>query len=48
MDYNKANKADIDGSGNIVLQDVQGESFTINYNDWARAATLWWSFQIST
>lgn len=33
MDYNKINKTQIDGNGNIVLQDVNGENITINYND---------------
>jgi len=33
MDYNKINKTDIDGDGNILLQDVNGQNITINYND---------------
>ena len=33
MDYNKINKIDTDGSGNIVLQDVNGSAITVNYND---------------
>jgi hypothetical protein len=33
MDYNKVNKIETDGSGNIVLQDVSGSSVTVNYND---------------
>lgn len=33
MDYNKINKIDTDGNGNIVLQDVNGSTITVNYND---------------
>ncbi len=33
MDYNKINKIDIDGNGNIVLQDTNGSNITVNYND---------------
>jgi ABC-type phosphate transport system auxiliary subunit len=33
MDYNKINKINIDGNGNIVLQDVNGGDITVNYND---------------
>ncbi len=33
MDYNKINKIDIDGNGNITLQDVNGRDITVNYND---------------
>ena len=33
MDYNKINKIDIDGNGNIILQDVTGGNITVNYND---------------
>jgi hypothetical protein len=29
----KINKIDTDGSGNIILQDVNGSTVTINYND---------------
>lgn len=32
MDYNKINKIDVDGDGNIILQDVNADSITINYN----------------
>ena len=30
MDYNKVN---LDGNGNIILQDIKGNDITINYND---------------
>jgi len=33
MDYSKINKINTDGNGNIVLQDVNGQNITINYND---------------
>lgn len=33
MDYKKINKVDIDGNENIILQDVNGSTITINYND---------------
>ena len=33
MDYNKINKIDIDGNGNINLQDVNGKNITVSYND---------------
>ena len=33
MDYDKINKIDVDGNGNIVLQDVNGGNITVNYND---------------
>lgn len=33
MDYNKINKIDTDGNGNIILQDINGTNITINYND---------------
>jgi len=33
MDYSKINSVDIDGNGNLVLQDISGENITINYND---------------
>ena len=33
MDYHKINDIKIDGSGNLVLQDVSGSTVTINYND---------------
>ncbi len=33
MDHNKINKIDTDGNGNIVLQDVNGSTITVNYND---------------
>ncbi len=36
MDYNKVNKIDVDGNGNIVLQDISGSTVTINYNDTAQ------------
>ncbi len=40
MDYNKINKVDIDGNGNIVIQDVSGENLTVNYNDTAEFSKL--------
>ena len=33
MDYSKINTVDIDGDGNIILQDVTGQNITVNYND---------------
>ncbi len=33
MDYNKINNTDIDGNGNITLQDINGKVITVNYND---------------
>jgi hypothetical protein len=33
MDYNNINKIDNDGNGNIILQDIDGSSVTINYNN---------------
>jgi hypothetical protein len=33
MDYNKINKIDLDGNGNIALQDINGSNITVNYND---------------
>ncbi len=33
MDYDKINKIDIDGNENIVLQDINGSTITVNYND---------------
>ena len=33
MEYNKINKIDTDGNGNIVLQDINGCTITVNYND---------------
>ncbi len=33
MNYDKINKIDIDGNGNINLQDVKGDNITILYND---------------
>ncbi len=30
MDYNKVNKAELDGNGNIVLQDVSGNTIDID------------------
>ena len=33
MDYNKINKIDTDGDNNIVIQDVNGSTITVNYND---------------
>ena len=33
MDYNKVNKINTDGNNNIVLQDVNGSTITVNYND---------------
>jgi len=33
MDYSKIKKINTDGNGNIVLQDVNGQNITINYND---------------
>ena len=40
MDYNKINKIDIDGNGNIVLQDTNGSNITVNYNDTAELNKL--------
>lgn len=40
MDYNKINKIDTDGSGNIILQDVTGKNITVNYNDTAEIEKL--------
>lgn len=40
MDYNKINKIDVDGNGNIVLQDVNGGNITVNYNDTKAIKTL--------
>ncbi len=40
MDYNKVNNIDIDGNGNITLQDVNGENITVNYNDTAEFSKL--------
>ena len=40
MDYNKINKVEIDGNGNIVLQNVNGENITVNYNDTKELANL--------
>jgi len=33
MDYNKINKIDIDGNGNLTLQDISGKDITIYFND---------------
>ncbi len=33
MDYDKINKIDVDGNENIVLQDINGSTITVNYND---------------
>ena len=33
MDYDKINKIDVDGNENIVLQDINGSTVTVNYND---------------
>ncbi len=33
MDYSKINSIDVDGNGNLVLQDVSGKNITVNYND---------------
>ena len=33
MDYEKINKIETDGNGNIILQDINGKDITINYND---------------
>jgi len=40
MDYSKLNKIDVDGNGNIVIQDVSGCNVTINYNDADTLKTL--------
>jgi hypothetical protein len=40
MNYDKINKVDIDGNGNIVLQDVGGGEITVNYNDTATFGLL--------
>ena len=40
MDYNKVNKIDTDGSGNIMLQDISGSTITVNYNDTEAIAQL--------
>lgn len=40
MDYNKISTANIDGNGNLVLQDVEGQNITINYNDTKEFAKL--------
>lgn len=40
MDYNKINKIDVDGNGNITLQDVTGNNITVNYNDTAEFSKL--------
>jgi hypothetical protein len=40
MDYNKVSTANIDGNGNLLLQDVEGENITINYNDTKEFAKL--------
>lgn len=40
MNYDKINKIDIDGSGNITLQDVTGRDITVNYNDTAEFSKL--------
>jgi len=40
MDYNKINKIDIEGNGNIILQDVNGGNITVNYNDTAEIQKL--------
>ncbi len=40
MDYNKINKVDVDGNGNIVLQDLNGSDITVNYNDTAEFSKL--------
>ena len=45
MDYHKINDIKIDGSGNLVLQDVSGSTVTINYNDSAEfGKLLFWGF----
>ncbi|MCK5538653.1 MAG: toll/interleukin-1 receptor domain-containing protein [Bacteroidales bacterium] len=33
LDYGNINSIDVDGDGNIILQDVSGQNITINYND---------------
>jgi hypothetical protein len=33
MDYSKINKINLDGQGNIVLQDINGANVTVNYNN---------------
>ena len=33
MDYKKLNEIDVDGNGNITLQDITGSTITVNYND---------------
>lgn len=33
MDYNKLNTATLDGNNNILLQDIEGSTITINQND---------------
>ncbi len=35
MDYNKISNLNLDGNGNIVLQDINGSTITVNYNDTA-------------
>ena len=40
MNYKKINKIDIDGNGNITLQDVNGRDITVNYNDTAEIKKL--------
>ena len=40
MDYNKISNTSIDGNGNLLLQDVEGENITINYNDTKEFAKL--------
>jgi len=44
MDYNKINKIDTDGNGNIVLQDISGSTISINYNDIETLKTVLQSF----